>query len=136
MSDGGGVQDQAYKKVLRTQVPQVLDNLFFPTRKPLKIPLQTLFLSETLLLQVINTTHHTNPTLACGCWMCQQTGPSQVITSPINISTPLTLNCSFTKRPTASTLSPVPLFQPAPLPTEFLRDSQSRFPGDKKKSHY
>jgi hypothetical protein len=33
MSDGGGVQDQAYKKVLCTQVPQVLDNLFFPTRK-------------------------------------------------------------------------------------------------------
>jgi hypothetical protein len=73
MSDGGGVQDQAYKKVLHTQVPQVLDNLFFPTRKPLKIPLQTLSLSETLLLQVINTTHqllnHTNPTLAVvvGC---------------------------------------------------------------------
>jgi hypothetical protein len=39
MSDGGGVQDQAYKKVLHTQVPQVLDNLFFPTKKLLKIPL-------------------------------------------------------------------------------------------------
>jgi hypothetical protein len=80
MSDGGGVQDQAYKKVLLTQVPQVLDNLFFPTRKPLKIPLQTLSLSETLLLQVINTTHqllnHTNLTLAHGCWKCHQTGPS------------------------------------------------------------
>jgi hypothetical protein len=71
MSDGGGVQDQAYKKVLHTQVPQVLDNLFFPTRKPLKIPLHTLSLSETLCLQVINTTNqllnHTNPTLAHGC---------------------------------------------------------------------
>jgi hypothetical protein len=78
MSDGGGAQDQAYKKVLRTQVPQVLNNLFFPTRKPLKIPLHMLSLSETLHLQVINTTHqllnHTNPTLACGCWMCQRTG--------------------------------------------------------------
>jgi hypothetical protein len=50
MSDGGGAQDQAYKKVLRTQVPQVLNNLFFPTRKPLKIPLHMLSLSETLLL--------------------------------------------------------------------------------------
>jgi hypothetical protein len=78
-----------------------------------------LSLSETLLLQVINITHqllnHTNLTLARGCWMCQWTGPSQVITSPINISTPFTLNCSFTKRPTAFTLSPVPLSQPAPL---------------------
>jgi hypothetical protein len=58
MSDGGGVQVQAYKKVLCTQVPgvpQVLANLFFPTRKPLKIPLHMLSLSETLLLQVINT---------------------------------------------------------------------------------
>jgi hypothetical protein len=80
-------------KVLHTQVPQRLNDLFFPTRKPLKIPLHTLFLSETLLLQVINTTHqllhHTNPTLAHGCWVCQWTGPSQVIASPINISTPL-----------------------------------------------
>jgi hypothetical protein len=110
MSDGGGVQDQAYKKVLHTQVPQVLDNLFFPTRKPLKIPLQTLSLSEILLLQVINATHqllnHTNPTVAHGCCMCQRTGSSQVIASPINISIPLTLNCSFTKRPTTSTFSP------------------------------
>jgi hypothetical protein len=78
-----------------------------------------LSLSKILLLQVINTIHqlpnHTNPTLACDYWMCQQTGPSQVIAIPINISTPFTLNCSFTKRPTASTLSPVPLYQPAPL---------------------
>jgi hypothetical protein len=50
MSDGGGVQDETYKKVLRTHVPQVLNNLFFPTRKPLKITLHMLSLSETLLL--------------------------------------------------------------------------------------
>jgi hypothetical protein len=127
ISDGGGVQDEAFQKVLHTQVPQRLNDLFFLTRKPLKIPLHTMSLSETLLLQVIDTTHqllnHTNPTLACGCWMCQQTGPSQVIASPINISTPFTLNCSFTKKPTASTLSPVPLSQSAPLPAEFLRNS-------------
>jgi hypothetical protein len=119
ISDGGGVQDEALRKVLHTQVLQRLNDLFFPTRKPLKIPLHMLSLSETLLLQVINTTHqllnHTNPTLAHGCWMCQQTGPSQVITSPINISTTFTLNCSFTERPTASTLTPVPLSQQAPL---------------------
>jgi hypothetical protein len=117
--DAGRVQDEALRKVLHTQVPQRLNDLFFPTRKPLKIPLHMLSLSETLLLHVINTTHqllnHTNPTLVHGCWMCQQTGPSQVITSPINISTPFSINCSFTKRPTASTLSPVPLSQPAPL---------------------
>jgi hypothetical protein len=47
--------------------------------------------------------------------MLQWTGPSQVILSPINISTPLTLNYSFTKGLTTSTLFPVPLFQPAPL---------------------
>jgi hypothetical protein len=86
-----------------------------------------LSLSETLLLQVISTTHqllnHTNPTLAHDCWMCQWTGSSQVIASHINISIPLTLNCSFTKRVTSSTLSPVPLFQPAHLPEEFLGDS-------------
>jgi hypothetical protein len=109
ISDGGGVQDEALRKVLPTQVPQRLNDLFFPTRKPLKIPLHTLSLYETLLLLVINTTHqllnHTNPTLARGCWMCQQTGPSQVIASPINISAPLTLNCSFTKRPITATLS-------------------------------
>jgi hypothetical protein len=114
MSDGGGVQDQAYKKVLRTQVPQVLNNLFFLTRKPLKIPLHMLSLSETFLLQVINITYqlfnHTNPTLARGCWMCPRTGPSQVISNPINVSISLTLNCYFAKRPNASTLSPVPLF--------------------------
>jgi hypothetical protein len=108
---------------LHTQVPQRLNDLFFPTRKPLKIPLHMLSLSETLLLQVINTTrlllNHTNPTLAHGCWMCQQARPSQVISSPINISTLFTLSCSFTKRPTASTLSPVSFS----LPAEFLRDS-------------
>jgi hypothetical protein len=111
-TDGGRVQDEALRKVLHTQVPQRLNNLFFSTRKPLKIPLHTLSLSETLLLQVINTTqllNHTNPTVACGCWMCQQTGPFQVISIPINVSKPFPLNCSFTKRPTASTLSPVPL---------------------------
>jgi hypothetical protein len=117
ISDGGGVQDEALQKVLHTQVPQRLNNLFFPTRKLLKIPLHMLSLSETLLMQVINTTHqllnHTNPTLAHGCWIWQWTDPSQVIASTINISTPFTLNCSFTKRPTASTLSPVPLSQPA-----------------------
>jgi hypothetical protein len=113
ISDAGTVQGEALWKVLHTQVPQRLNDLFFPTRKPLKIPLHTLSLSETLLLQVINTTHqllnHTNPTLACWCWMYQWTGPSQVIASPINVSTPLTLNCSFTKKLTASILSPVPL---------------------------
>jgi hypothetical protein len=141
ISDGGGVQDEALQKVLHTQVPQRPNDLFFPTRKPLKIPLHTPSLSETLLLQVINTTHHllnhTNSIVAHGCWMCQQTGPSQVIASPINVSTPFTLNCSFTNRPTASTLSPVPLSQPAPLcPTEFLRDSRGRLPGGQKMSHH
>jgi hypothetical protein len=119
ISDESGVQDEALWKVLHTQVPPRLNDLFFPTKKPLQIPLHKLSLSETLLLQVINTTHqllnHTNPILAHGCWMCQQTGSSQVIARPINVSTPLTLNCSFTKKPTTSTLSPVPLFQPAPL---------------------
>jgi hypothetical protein len=119
ISDGGRVQDEALWKVLHTQVPQRLNDLFFPTRKPLKIPLHMLSLSETFLLQVINITHqllnHTNLTLARGFWMCQWTGPSQVITSPINISTHFTLNCSFTKRPTASTLSSVSLSQPALL---------------------
>jgi hypothetical protein len=57
ISDGGRVQDEALQKVLHTQVPQRLNDLFFPTRRPLKIPLHMLSLSETLLLQVINTTH-------------------------------------------------------------------------------
>jgi hypothetical protein len=118
ISDGGRVQDEALRKVLHTQVPQRLNDLFFPTRKPLKIPLHTLPLSKTFLLQVINTAHqllnHINPTLAHGCWMCQWTGPSQVIASPINISTPFTLNCSFTKRP------PPPLFPQFPSPSQPL----------------
>jgi hypothetical protein len=115
ISDEGRVQDEVLWKVLHTQVLQRLNDLFFPTRKPPQIPLHKLSLSETFFLQVINTTHqllnHTNPTLAHGYWVCQQTGHSKVITSPINVSTPLTLNCSFTKKLTTSTLSPVPLFQ-------------------------
>jgi hypothetical protein len=38
ISDGGRVQDEGLQKVLHTQVPQSLKDLFFPTRKPLKIP--------------------------------------------------------------------------------------------------
>jgi hypothetical protein len=33
ISDGDGVQDEALQKVLHTQVPQRVNNLFFPTRK-------------------------------------------------------------------------------------------------------
>jgi hypothetical protein len=124
ISDGGTVQDEALWKVLQTQVPQRLNDLFFPTKKPLKIPLHTLSLSKTLLLQAINTTQ-----------------PHQSYSSPwlldVSVDWPFSGHCQphkhfhtfylklflHQKAHHLRSFPSAPLPASPSLPTEFLRDS-------------